>query len=275
MHTQLANCTRVHVAGGYYAGPPWRQPRTPGLSWGASPLSLRSAGLRRGFHDAAAKVISVLQPSSCVVVLPWPCCSSFSLQPWPSTTLYPPRAGGETCSTCPGDCGSCCGNGVCEAAKGETCSTCPGDCGSCPVSVCNKNGVCDSAAGETCWNGVSGCTDCGSCSSQYCGDGSCTTSKWGYSEGCDTCAKDCGACNSGAFCGDGVCQAARGETAGTCARDCKNNGRKNKVVRGAAYADSNNGNGNGNNGNNGNKGNNGKGNGNGNNGKRLSRRLAQ
>ncbi|MBU0478728.1 hypothetical protein KKC91_09200 [bacterium] len=41
--------------------------------------------------------------------------------------------GTETCSSCPGDCGTCpspiCGNGVCDA--GETCSSCPGDCGSC------------------------------------------------------------------------------------------------------------------------------------------------
>lgn len=39
--------------------------------------------------------------------------------------------GGETCSTCPGDCGTCstCPNGACEA--GETCSSCPQDCGQC------------------------------------------------------------------------------------------------------------------------------------------------
>jgi hypothetical protein len=38
---------------------------------------------------------------------------------------------GETCSTCPGDCGVClyCGDGICNNA--ETCSTCPGDCGAC------------------------------------------------------------------------------------------------------------------------------------------------
>jgi hypothetical protein len=33
---------------------------------------------------------------------------------------------GESCSTCPTDCGSCCGNGICD--NGETCSTCPSDC---------------------------------------------------------------------------------------------------------------------------------------------------
>lgn len=37
-------------------------------------------------------------------------------------------ADGETCATCPGDCGDCCGNTTCEPALGETCSTCPADC---------------------------------------------------------------------------------------------------------------------------------------------------
>jgi len=35
---------------------------------------------------------------------------------------------GETCTTCPRDCGSCCGNGICEPALGESFSTCPADC---------------------------------------------------------------------------------------------------------------------------------------------------
>ncbi|MBK6847408.1 MAG: PQQ-binding-like beta-propeller repeat protein, partial [Proteobacteria bacterium] len=40
---------------------------------------------------------------------------------------------GETCSSCPGDCGACaapvCGNASCDA--GESCGSCPGDCGAC------------------------------------------------------------------------------------------------------------------------------------------------
>jgi formylglycine-generating enzyme required for sulfatase activity len=35
----------------------------------------------------------------------------------------------ETCSTCPGDCGACCPNGLCD--NGESCDSCPSDCGSC------------------------------------------------------------------------------------------------------------------------------------------------
>src|SRR5678816_1491249 len=43
---------------------------------------------------------------------------------------------GETCSSCPQDCGTCpaaetCGNGVCGG--GETCSSCSQDCGPCPT----------------------------------------------------------------------------------------------------------------------------------------------
>ncbi len=46
-------------------------------------------------------------------------------------------SGAETCSTCPGDCGTCvvtpyCGDSACNGT--ETCSTCPGDCGVCGTS---------------------------------------------------------------------------------------------------------------------------------------------
>ena len=39
--------------------------------------------------------------------------------------------GTEDCTTCPGDCGDCCGNGECQQNLAEDCETCPGDCGSC------------------------------------------------------------------------------------------------------------------------------------------------
>ena len=81
----------------------------------------------------------------------------------PSDSVAAPVCGngtceaGESCSSCPGDCGACppvCGNGTCEA--GESCSSCLGDCGACPP-VCG-NGSCET--GETCSN----CTaDCGAC----------------------------------------------------------------------------------------------------------------
>jgi hypothetical protein len=44
---------------------------------------------------------------------------------------------GEDCSTCPGDCGSCCGNGTCDAIQGEHCGSCAEDCG------CGEGEVCE------------------------------------------------------------------------------------------------------------------------------------
>ena len=52
---------------------------------------------------------------------------------------------GETCSSCPGDCGACtwCGDNQCNG--GESCSSCPGDCGAC--TWCGDN-QCN--GGESC-----------------------------------------------------------------------------------------------------------------------------
>jgi hypothetical protein len=65
-------------------------------------------------------------------------------------------APGETCSTCPSDCGACpyCGDGSCN--NGENCTSCSSDCGICP-SVC----------GDSICNGIETCStcplDCGTC----------------------------------------------------------------------------------------------------------------
>ncbi len=87
----------------------------------------------------------------------------------------------ESCSSCPGDCGSCsggCGDGTCAAT--ESCSSCPGDCGTCSGGC--GDGVC--AATESC----STCSlDCGPCPS--CGDGTCAAT-----ESCSSCPGDCGSC---------------------------------------------------------------------------------
>ncbi len=94
---------------------------------------------------------------------------------------------GETCSSCPQDCGTCppgCGDGMCNGI--ETCETCPTDCGACVCGdgVCQNNG-----GGETSFGC---CTDCGGP-----GDGVCCSN-----EGCLTAPGDCTcpvntACNSG------------------------------------------------------------------------------
>ncbi len=108
---------------------------------------------------------------------------------------------GETCNSCPADCGGCCGNAFCDAALGETCSNCAADCGGCgPVcgdTICNGSETCSTCA-----------IDCGGC----CGNGACEA---GLGETCQTCASDCAAC-----CGDGTCEAALGETCATCSQDC-------------------------------------------------------
>ncbi|MBW2458878.1 MAG: hypothetical protein JRI68_30540, partial [Deltaproteobacteria bacterium] len=64
---------------------------------------------------------------------------------------------GETCTSCPDDCGDCppsCGDGDCNGS--ETCDTCPDDCGACPPTCgdnsCNGNETCETCPG-----------DCGEC----------------------------------------------------------------------------------------------------------------
>ena len=120
------------------------------------------------------------------------------------------RATGESCSTCPVDCGTCagCGDGVCNASAGESCAACPGDCGPCGgdagMRFCG-DGVCSlSESCSTC------AADCGACPS-FCGDGVSA-----LSESCSTCIADCGACPP--FCGDGTCGA--GENCSGCPGDC-------------------------------------------------------
>ena len=116
--------------------------------------------------------------------------------------------GGETCLTCPEDCGQTCPPGTCgdNICDGDnTCETCPEDCGVCGVASCG-NGACDN--GETC----NTCAlDCGACPEATCGDGICAVG-----EDCQGCAVDCGACPL--VCGDGVC--AEGEACETCVEDC-------------------------------------------------------
>jgi hypothetical protein len=131
---------------------------------------------------------------------------------------------GETCTSCPIDCGFCstCGNGTCD--PGESCSSCPQDCGACPAcgdGFCNGGedcvtcpedcGVCMTCGDGTC-SGTENCTncptDCGECAG--CGDGHCSAD-----ETCVSCPQDCGSC---AVCGNGVCN--DGETCTNCPQDC-------------------------------------------------------
>jgi hypothetical protein len=103
---------------------------------------------------------------------------------------------GESCSTCPGDCGQCsCGNGICEA--GESCRTCQADCGDCnpicdPPQACQPycgNYICEQ--GEDCSKCEKDCGKCWQPPDPSCNnDGSCN-----FYETCSNCANDC--CSSG------------------------------------------------------------------------------
>lgn len=108
---------------------------------------------------------------------------------------------GETCLTCPEDCGVCpgCGDGRCDG--NETCASCSRDCGVCPGC---GNGVC-TPPGETCYSCPA---DCGSCPG--CGDGVCESD-----ETCASCQKDCGPCST---CGNGTCDPF--EDCANCPADC-------------------------------------------------------
>jgi hypothetical protein len=77
---------------------------------------------------------------------------------------------GETCMTCPADCGQCgpvCPNGQCEA--GETCMSCPSDCGQCP----------NNCAHDLCVTGVKLDPNCDQCADDVCFfDSYCCTTAW-------------------------------------------------------------------------------------------------
>ncbi len=111
---------------------------------------------------------------------------------------------GESCSSCPSDCGPCpgCGNGFCQPALGETCSSCPIDCGPCPGC---GNGFCQPALGETCSSCPADCGPCGGCGNMVCE----------FGEDCLSCPADCGPCGG---CGNFWCEP--GETCASCPTDC-------------------------------------------------------
>ncbi len=98
-------------------------------------------------------------------------------------------------------------NGQCEPGMGESCHSCPADCGRCrsepeePGNPCDNDAVCEADRGETPIN-------CGDCAS-VCGDQICAPHE------VDSCAADCPLTLT---CGDGVCSAL--ESFSTCPLDC-------------------------------------------------------
>jgi hypothetical protein len=121
----------------------------------------------------------------------------------PSNSACPNNAcdAGETCESCPQDCGPCCGNSTCDAGSGESCTSCPADC---PTG---NNQVCCSGAlynGDCCsQNDCSAATVCTSHTCQAspvtCGNGSCDAG-----ETCGSCPQDCGVGADHVCCSDVV-----------------------------------------------------------------------
>lgn len=106
--------------------------------------------------------------------------------------------------------GSLCRDGRCD--PGESCETCPDDCGRCPVPETCGDGRC--GLEETCLSCRGDCCPCG--------DGACTPGI----ENCANCTRDCGECVAhvgttlpGPACGKNGCE--DGESCATCPADCE------------------------------------------------------
>ncbi|MGK0359432.1 MAG: hypothetical protein ACI9U2_001734, partial [Bradymonadia bacterium] len=148
--------------------------------------------------------------------------------------------GDEDCSTCPADCGNCCGDGACAGERGEDCATCLSDCACGGDDRCDAaNGVCEACQpqcdGRAC--GEDGCGGtCGDCPGMAaCDNGVCAVMCVpvcdGRSCGPDGCGSVCGDCDDGQVCNaQGVCEAppercgdevcGDGEDCGNCPADC-------------------------------------------------------
>ena len=94
----------------------------------------------------------------------------------------------ETCDTCPADCGSCCGNGLCEGEFQEDCAACPADC---------QCGCGEECVGSTCVFTA--------CEGEECGP--------------DGCGGSCGICGSGWICTAGNCACHTGCPGEPCLED--------------------------------------------------------
>jgi hypothetical protein len=138
---------------------------------------------------------------------------------------------GETCETCPADCGECAGCGDGDCSWDEDCTTCSEDCGPCSTGDCcepqdgpgcgdqfiqdcvclDDPWCCGNEWDQTCVDEVDafGCGDCGGGGAD-CGDGDCDVD-----EDCEICPADCGPCLG---CGDGWCDMV--EDCESCPADC-------------------------------------------------------
>ncbi len=110
--------------------------------------------------------------------------------------------GGESCASCPKDCGTC--QASCPASAKPGCVLNP-----CEVCVCAQDAFCCKTAWDDACVG-----QCVACNAPKCGDMVCSTS-----ENCVSCPIDCGGCDHlPPQCGDGKC--AGTEHCATCPADC-------------------------------------------------------
>ena len=129
-------------------------------------------------------------------------------------TSASPAASGILCEACPLSKHRC-GDLVCSDEAGETCNTCPEDCGVCTTAVCGDFLCADD---ETCSSCSQDCLPCDAATLNICGDGRCDVG-----EHCASCSQDCGNCTGAAgynfACGDGICDADV-ESCLSCPKDC-------------------------------------------------------
>ena len=78
-----------------------------------------------------------------------------------------------------------CGDSMCDSMTGETCTSCPEDCGACYVEPQCGDQICQE------WEDCQACPeDCGTCRNDpVCGDAGCNGG-----ETCESCPEDCGYC---------------------------------------------------------------------------------
>jgi len=143
--------------------------------------------------------------------------TSFSIFGWFNGAL--PRCGdencdpGEDCDNCPADCNDWEGTGV---LHGGDCADTPEDYGF-DNACCQQTPITCCGAG-TCW-GDEDHNWCAYPIMNLCGDGICDKSYSfpDYTEDCENCPEDCGACR----CGDLFCSESIGEDCDLCPMDCQ------------------------------------------------------
>lgn len=172
------------------------------------------------------------------VIEPLDCCIDGDHICYPGCEGSGPEPAYDT--DCPS--GSTCGDGICDYVSGDTCASCPFDCGVCPTG--GTGGAIGTPQRTKCDSNVNCTRENEICNLSYCPQGVCswcTTCYWNYTNvcsgnnliqhdvsGCGASDKLMGECEFGcdtntnscyeSSCGNAVCDF--GETCSSCPRDC-------------------------------------------------------